>query len=152
MKTLGCDTAEISDSFVRESGIEMLPLSELLEHSDFVSLHCDLNPTSFHLMGRDQLQLMKSSAYLINTSRGSVVDEAALAVALHNQWITGAALDVFEIEPLPTASPLRALDNCLLAPHNSNSSPAARRRVDEATVTNLLRGLRESKRCMPGRN
>lgn len=149
MKTLGCDTAEISDSFIRETGIEMMPLSELLENSDFVSLHCDLNPTSFHLIGRDELQIMKSSAYLINTARGSVIDEAALAGALHNRRIAGAALDVFEIEPLPACSPLRALENCLFAPHNSNSSLAARRRVHESTITNLLRGLREGNRCMP---
>lgn len=146
MKIIGSDTAEISDSFVRETGIEMMPLSELLENSDFVSLHCDLNPTSFHLIGCTQLQAMKSSAYLINTARGSIIDEAALADALDNRLIAGAALDVFEVEPLPANSPLRTFENCLLAPHNSNGSPAAWQRVHEATIANLLSGLRESKR------
>ena len=146
MKIIGNDTAEISASFVRETEITLTPLPELLENSDFVSLHCDLNPTSFHLIGRTQLQAMKSSAYLINTARGSIIDETALADALDNRLIAGAALDVFEIEPLPDKSPLRKFENCLLAPHNSNSSPTARRRVHESTIANLLNGLRESKR------
>lgn len=146
MKTLGCDTAEISKTFVAETEIIMMPLGELLENSDFVSLHCDLNPTSFHLINRARLQIMKSSARLINTARGSLIDETALVDALRNRQIDGAALDVFEIEPLPAASPLRTFENCLLAPHNSNGSPAARRRVHEATIANLLKGLRESAR------
>lgn len=146
MKALGNDTAEIPHSFVRETGIEMMPLGELLENSDFVSLHCDLNLTSFHLIGRDQLQMMKSSAFLINTARGSIIDETHLVEALRNRLIAGAALDVFEIEPLPASSPLRAFENCLLAPHNSNGSSAARERVHEATIANLLRGLRDGER------
>lgn len=146
MRIFGCDTAEIPDSFVRETGIEMMSLGELLKNSDFVSLHCDLNPTSVHLVGRDQLDAMKSSAYVINTARGSVIDEAALVDALENRRIAGAALDVFEIEPLPASSRLRAFENCLLAPHNANSSPAARERVHESTIANLLRGLRQSQR------
>lgn len=147
MKIIGCDTAEISGSFVKEMEIEMLPLSELLENSDFVSLHCDLNPTSFHLIGRAELQSMKSSAYIINTARGSIIDETALANALNYRQIAGAALDVFEVEPLPENSVLRKFENCLLAPHNSNGSPAARRRVHLSTIANLLRGLRESERA-----
>lgn len=146
MKTFGSDTAEISKSFVAETEIKMTPLNELLENSDFVSLHCDLNPTSFHLINRARLRIMKFSARLINTARGSLIDETALVDALRNRRIAGAALDVFETEPLPAASPLRTFENCLLAPHNSNGSPAARRRVHEATIANLLKGLRESAR------
>jgi D-3-phosphoglycerate dehydrogenase len=85
---------------------------------------------------------MKAEAYLINASRGPVVDEPALAAALSARQIAGAALDVFEDEPLPADSPLRNLDNCLLAPHNANSSPMAWQRVHENTVQNLLKGLR----------
>ena len=66
---------------------------------------------------------MKSSAYLINTARGSIIDETALVRALENREIAGAALDVYEVEPLPLTSPLREFDNCLLAPHNSNKQP-----------------------------
>lgn len=146
MKIFGNDTAEVSDSFVAETGIIMTSPSELLEKSDFVTLHCDLNRTSFHLINRAALEMMKSSAYLINTARGSLIDEPTLIEHLANERIAGAALDVFEIEPLPTDSALRLMKNCLLAPHNSNASPAARRRVHESTIANLLKGLRESRR------
>lgn len=84
---------------------------------------------------------MKHSAVLINTSRGPVVDEVALVEALQRRQIAGAGLDVYEIEPLPPESPLLKLDNVLLAPHNSNSSPAAWERVHINTIRNLLTGL-----------
>lgn len=146
MRVLGTDPLPVPAQFVAETGLGVLPLEVLLRESDFVSLHCDLNATSFHLIGREELSLMKPQAYLINTSRGPVVDEAALACALGERRIAGAALDVFEIEPLPADSPLRAFDNCLLAPHNANSGRAARRRVHESTISNLLAALREAGR------
>lgn len=141
MKIYGNDILDMPKEFILESGIEMVSLTELLSTSDFISLNPDLNPTSYHLIGRDQLKLMKSSAYLINTSRGPVVDESSLIDALHSHRIAGAALDVFEEEPLPAESPLRKMGNCLLAPHNANSSPRAWQRVHENTVHNLLKGL-----------
>jgi len=116
-------------------------LDELLSEADFVSLHCDLNNTSFHLIGRNELKAMKSSACLINTARGPIVDEAALVEALREKWIAGAALDVFEVEPLPADSPLREFPNCLLATHNANNSRQAVKRVHESTVANLLNAL-----------
>ncbi len=145
MKTLGSDPATLPVSFVEETGLRLMPLRALLEESDFVSLHCDLNPTTRHLIGRAELAAMRPTAYLINTARGPVIDEAALINALCERRIAGAALDVFEVEPLPADSPLRAMDTCLLAPHNANSSPAARRRVHESTIANLLKGLREAR-------
>ena len=144
MRVLGHDPVTPPASFVEESGLGLSTLRELLAESDFVSLHCDLNPTSFHLLGRDALALMRPTAYLVNTSRGPVVDEAALIDALGEGRIAGAALDVFEVEPLPACSPLRALPNCLLAPHNANSGHDARRRVHESTIANLLGALREA--------
>jgi D-3-phosphoglycerate dehydrogenase len=87
---------------------------------------------------------MKPSAYLINASRGPVVDESALTTALQKRQIAGAALDVFEQEPLPAESPLRTLGNCLLAPHNANSSPHAWQKVHENTIRNLLKGLQKA--------
>ena len=144
MNIVGNDLISVSDSFINETGIVMMSLSELLEKSDFVTLHCTLSPTSFHLLSQFELNTMKSSAYLINTARGSVIDEMALVNTLQEHRIAGAALDVFEVEPLPTESPLRTVENCLLAPHNSNNSPTARQRVHESTITNLLRGLRET--------
>lgn len=147
MEVLGTDPVPVPASFIAETSLRIVSLLALLEESDFVSLHCDLNPTSFHLIGKDELAVMRRSAYLINTARGPVVDERALVRALNEGRIAGAALDVFEVEPLPADSPLRGMGNCLLAPHNANSDPACRRRVHESTIANLIRGLREGERC-----
>jgi D-3-phosphoglycerate dehydrogenase len=143
MHILGNDIVEMPKDFISETGIEMVSLGELLARADFISLNPDLNPTSYHLIGKPQLDVMKPSAYLINASRGPVVDEPALSTALEAGQIAGAALDVFEEEPLPAKSPLRKLQNCLLAPHNANSSPRAWKRVHENTVRNLLKGLQQ---------
>jgi D-3-phosphoglycerate dehydrogenase len=89
--------------------------------------------------------LMKPSAVIINTSRGPVIDESALVHALQEAHIAGAALDVFEIEPLPKDSPLRRMDDVLLAPHNANSSPEAWERVHQNTIHNLLEALEKAK-------
>ena len=142
MRLLGNDIVEIPKDFVAKSGIQMVSLETLLSEADFVSLNTDLNSTSYHLIGKDQLNLMKPTAHLINTSRGPIVDEPALIAALQEKRIAGAAMDVFEEEPLPANSPLRQLDNCMLAPHNANSSPRAWDFVHENTVRNLLNGLR----------
>ena len=141
MPVLGNDIVEIDPAFVRESGIRMTGLDTLLAESDFVSLNCDLNPTSHHLVNARTLARMKPEAILINTARGLVLEEAALVAALQAGTIAGAALDVFEAEPLPADSPLRGMDNVMLAPHNSNSSPAAWERVHYNTIRNLLDGL-----------
>lgn len=141
MKVLGNDILEIDHVFITETGIQMTDLSTLLCESDFVSINCDLNPTSQHLMNADTFAQMKTSAVLINTARGPIVHETALIEALQAGRLAGAALDVFEVEPLPLDSPLMKMDNVLLAPHNSNSSPAAWERVHWNTIRNLLDGL-----------
>ena len=141
MSLLGNDIAEVDPHFVGDYRLEITHLEDLLARSDFVSLNTDLNPTSYHLINDRTLGLMRDHAVLINTSRGSVVDEAALITALEKRKLGGAALDVFEIEPLPKSSPLRQMDNVMLAPHNSNSSPAAWERVHWNTIQNLLDGL-----------
>jgi D-3-phosphoglycerate dehydrogenase len=141
MHIVGCDIIEIAPDFIRENEFEMVGLEELLGRADFVSLNCDLNPTSYHLINPHTLELMKPSAVLINTARGPVVDEAALIAALQKGGIAGAALDVYEVEPLLADNPLLRMDNVLLAPHNANSSPAAWERVHLNTVRNLLEGL-----------
>lgn len=141
MRLIGNDIVEIAPDFVRETELQVAPLEQLLEQSDFVSLHTDLNPTSYHLINRRTLAHMRAGAYLINTARGPVVEEAALVEALQGGKIAGAALDVFEVEPLPKESPLLGMSNVLLAPHNSNSSPAAWQRVHQNTLRNLLAGL-----------
>jgi len=119
----------------------MVSKEELLRHSDFVSLNCDLNPTSYHLMNEKRFAQMKDTAIIINTARGPIIKEEALIRALQHGGIAGAALDVFEEEPLPENSPLRKMNNVLLAPHNANSSPEAWERVHDNTLRNLLAGL-----------
>jgi D-3-phosphoglycerate dehydrogenase len=141
MKVLGNDIVEIDHVFIAETGIQMATLEALLSASDFVSVNCDLNPTSRHLINSRTLGLMRRNAVLVNTARGPIVDEAALVEALEAGTIGGAALDVFETEPLPAGSPLKRMDNVLLAPHNSNSSPAAWERVHWNTIRNLVEGL-----------
>jgi D-3-phosphoglycerate dehydrogenase len=144
MQVLGTDIVEIDHVFMAETGIEMTSLESLLARADFVSVNCDLNPTSYHLINNDTLALMKPNAVLINTARGPIVEEQALIEALQVKRLAGAALDVFEFEPLPLESPLMKMDNVMLAPHNSNSSPAAWERVHWNTIRNLLEGLQIS--------
>lgn len=141
MKVLGTDIIDIDHVFVSESGIHMTDLNSLLSDSDFVSVNCDLNPTSYHLINAKTLAKMKSTAILINTARGSIVEENALVAALSSGQVGGAALDVFEIEPLPKESLLLEMDNVMLAPHNSNSSPTAWERIHWNTIKNLVEGL-----------
>ena len=110
----------------------------MLERSDYVSLHTPLTPETGHLMGEKEFRRMKSSAFLINTSRGPVVDEQALIRALQQGWIAGAGLDVFEKEPLDPDSPLLKMDNVVVLPHSASYSDAAfdllHRRVGEEMV------------------
>ena len=141
MRILGTDIIPIAPDFILENGVEMTSLHDLLQRADFVSLNCDLNPTSYHIINAETLALMKPGAVLVNTARGPLVDEPALAAALQAGTIGGAALDVFESEPLPPESPLRQFDNVMLAAHNCNSSPAAWERVHWNTIRNLLDGL-----------
>jgi D-3-phosphoglycerate dehydrogenase / 2-oxoglutarate reductase len=141
MTLVGNDIIDIPPDFILENSLEMTSLEDLLTRSDFVSLHCDLNPTSYHLINQSTINCMKPSAVLINTARGPVVDEPSLVEALTSGRLAGAALDVFEHEPLPPGHPFLSMDNVLLAPHNANSSPAAWERVHMNTIKNLLDGL-----------
>jgi D-3-phosphoglycerate dehydrogenase len=144
MQILGNDILDIAamlPDFLLEYGVQMTSLEDLLQRADFVSLNCDLNPTSYHLMNQRTFAQMKPGAVLINAARGPIVDEPALIAALQAGQIAGAALDVYENEPLPKDSPLMKMDNVMLAPHNANSSPAAWERVHRNTIRNLLLGL-----------
>lgn len=125
----------------RSDNIPILSLDDLVRASDFVSLHCDLNPSSFHVIAAPQLREMKPTAVLINTSRGCVIDQEALIEHLLAGAIAGAALDVFEHEPLPEQSPLRQMQNVLLSPHASNSSPRCWKAVHEITIKNTLKAI-----------
>ncbi len=112
-------------------------LDELLAEADFLSLHCPLTEQTHHLIGEGQLRRMKPTAILINTARGPVVDEAALARALAEHWIAAAGLDVFEQEPQVHAR-LVELDNVVLLPHIASATTRCRRRMGEAAAANLV--------------
>lgn len=138
MRILGNDIVKMPQDFIDETEIEMAPKLKLLDQSDFLSLNCDLNSSSYHLMNYHRFSLMKPTAVVINTSRGPVIKEADLVRALQEQKIGGAALDVFEDEPLPSGSPLLQMENVLMSPHNANSSPEAWEAVHHSTIRNLL--------------
>jgi D-3-phosphoglycerate dehydrogenase / 2-oxoglutarate reductase len=123
--------------------VPLVELDELLATADFVSVHCPLNASTQHLLGPRELGLMKPTAFLINTARGPIVDEAALFEALSERRLAGAGLDVFETEPLPAEHPLRGLDNVILTPHSASwsvESSAECRRMAVEHVMTVLRG------------
>jgi glyoxylate reductase len=125
----------------KETGAQCVSLDGLLEQADFVTLHTYLSRETYHLINREQFQKMKRSAILINTSRGPVVDPDALAWALENKIIAGAALDVTEPEPIPGDSPLLKLENIIIVPHIASASKATRERMAWMAVDNMLAGL-----------
>jgi phosphoglycerate dehydrogenase-like enzyme len=103
--------------FARTVGVEQLPLDEVVRAADFLTLHLPASPETDKVMNATRLRSMKPTAFLINTARGTLVDEPALEVALRENWIAGAALDVFDTEPLPADHPLRTAPNTVLTPH-----------------------------------
>jgi glyoxylate reductase len=118
-------------------------MDELAEKSDFLSLHCPLTSETYHLIDRSKLRRMKKNAYLINTARGSVVNEEHLIEALENQWIAGAALDVFEKEPPLPNNPLLKMKNVLLLPHLGSATFSTRTKMAKVAAENLLNVLNE---------
>ncbi len=121
-------------------GVTYTPLESLLREADFVSLHCAFTPERLNLIGREELQAMKPTAYLVNTARGELVDEGALYLALKEGWIAGAACDVFVHEP-PVGSPLLELDNCLATPHAGARTHQAVMRMGLMASENALKVL-----------
>ena len=122
----------------KKLGTEYVDLHVLLRESDFVSVHVPLTEKTYHMLGEEQFNLMKETAYLINNSRGSVLDEKALYKALKEGRIAGAGLDVFEQEPTPKDNPLLKLDNVVVAPHISSASHETRSRMAEMVAENLI--------------
>lgn len=106
----------------REQGVELVGFDQLLAESDAISIHVPLTKENYHMIGSDQLKLMKKEAVLVNTSRGGIIDEEALYQALSTGEIAGAALDVFEVEPLPVDAKLLTLDNFIATPHVSSQT------------------------------
>lgn len=124
-------------------GIRFVSLEELLIESDFVSVNVPLTQSTEKLIGERELKMMKPTAFLINTSRGGVIDEGALIKALSDGWIAGAALDVYWTEPLPPEHPLRRMPNCICTPHMGTHDADAARLISELAVecvTSALKG------------
>jgi glycerate dehydrogenase len=117
--------------------VRMVDVDTVFRESDFVSLHCPLTPESQQLVSGERLRLMKPTAFLINTSRGPLVDEGALADALRNGHLAGAGLDVLTVEPPPADHPLYSVDNCHITPHIAWATSAARSRLLQMSVDNL---------------
>src|SRR4030042_2627249 len=122
----------------KDFGAKKVDLDTLLKESDFVSVHVPLMKETHHLVNAQKLSLMKKTAYLINNSRGPVVDEKALYEALRKEQIAGAGLDVFEQEPTPVDNPLLKLDNVVVAPHISSASLETRAKMSEMVADNLV--------------
>lgn len=121
----------------QEAGVGYVSKDDLMRQSDFITIHLILSPRTRGLLGARELALMKPSAFLINTSRGPIVEEAALLAALRDETIAGAGLDVFDVEPLPLNHPLRQLDNVVLTPHLGYVSEQNYRHYFTGVVENI---------------
>lgn len=134
----------VSPEKAKASGVELVDLPQLLDESDFVSIHVVVTPETRKLIGEPELRRMKKSAYLVNTSRGQAIDEEALYTALKEEWIAGAALDVFNEEPLSSTSPLRDLDpeRVILTPHSASHTWESRQGNVAMAIESTLAILR----------
>ena len=119
-------------------GVQFVPLDQLLQESDVVSLHVRLSPDSRRIIGRRELAMMKPNAILVNAGRGELVDTDALIQALHNGSLAGAALDVFDQEPIPPDHPILACDQVVLTPHIADQTPEGVELLNEGAVSNVI--------------
>lgn len=139
MRVISYDVSGNPDA--AQAGVAFVTLEELLEQSDFVTLHAALTPDNRGLIGAKELRRMKPSAYLINAARGGLVDEPALLQALQEGWIAGAALDTFNVEPLPRDHPFRSAPNVLLTPHQASFARETGERVSAMATQAILDAL-----------
>lgn len=137
MRIFGYDPYADSD-FCSQNGITLCTLDELLENSDIVTLHAPYNKANHNMIDREALEKMKPEAYLINASRGGLIDEDALYVALLKKHIAGAALDCYKKEPTTVSMPLFELDNCIVTPHIAGYSKEANYRVGMIVAKNII--------------
>jgi phosphoglycerate dehydrogenase-like enzyme len=135
-------SASRDEAFAAEHGIAFASLDEALEQADFVSLHAPLTPRTENLIDAAALRRMKRGAYLINTSRGGLVDEAALAEAVRSGHLAGAAVDVLRAQGAGTASPLVGVPGILVTPHMAAFSREASERVALSVATSVIAALR----------
>jgi len=144
MKTLYWTPRRKPEAEEREAGLEYVPMDQLLAESDFVSVHAPLNPQTRHLIGERELRLMKPGAFIVNTARGPIIDEAALVRALAERRIAGAGLDVFEHEPKVDPD-LLSMTNVVLTPHLGSAVRELREGMAHIVVDNIV-ALLEGKR------
>jgi len=143
MRVVGSEVFEPNAVTAEQLGVVIVDRATLLREADVVSLNCPLTAENRHMVDGSAIASMKRGAWIINTARGPLIDEAALIEALASGQVGAAALDVFEAEPLPMDSPLRAFDNVILGAHNSSNTLEAVRRTSAKAIENLLRGLAE---------
>lgn len=141
MKVLYYSRSRVAKQIEEELKATYVDLNTLLKESDFVTLHLPLTKQTYHLIGEEQLKLMRKESYLINTARGPIVDEKALVKALKENWIRGAALDVFENEP-QIEPELLELENVVLAPHIGSASYATRAKMSVMAAENIVKALK----------
>jgi D-3-phosphoglycerate dehydrogenase len=146
MRVLGSEVDPTNRASAEELGVQVVGLESLLAESDVISLNVPLTPDSRHLVDAGTLDLLRRGAWIINTARGGLIDEPALIAALRSGQVGAAALDVFEVEPLPVDSPLRAFDQVILGSHNASNTVEAGHRTSERAIDNLIRGLDEVRR------
>jgi D-3-phosphoglycerate dehydrogenase / 2-oxoglutarate reductase len=138
MTVVGADPIPEAQAAARELGVRVVELDEVFDRADVLSLNAPMTPANRHLVNAERLARLARGAFVVNTARGPLVDEAALVTALESGQVGGAALDVFETEPLAAESPLRALPNVILGSHNASNTLEAVRRVNRLAIENLL--------------
>ena len=141
MRLLGYDLYPISSEYLDEVGMGQVELKQLQMNADFIVLCCNLTRENYHLLDEQAFALMKPGVRIVNVARGPLIDEIALIKALESKKVAGAAMDVFEKEPLPWDSALRNFDNCIFGAHNSSNTFEAVMRVNEMAIQNLVKGL-----------
>lgn len=141
MRVAGTDVSRDAEEAAVRSGVLRVPFDELLRTADVVSLNCPLTSENRHMLGAEAFGSMKRGVWIVNTARGQLIDEAALIAALERGQVAAAALDVFEVEPLPMASPLRDFPQVILGSHNSSNTEEAVSRTTKAAIANLVAGL-----------
>ena len=128
---------QLPKSIEKKLNATFVTFDQLLENSDFLSIHTSFNNDNFHLIDSTELKKMKKTSFLINTSRGGIINEVSLIKALKNKWIAGAGLDVFEKEPLPNQNELSKLKNVILLPHLGSATVQTRERMSKVAAINL---------------
>jgi len=143
MRVIGHEILPASAEHPAALGVELVELETVITESDAISLHCPLTDQNRHMIDAARLAQMRPGAFLLNTARGPLIDEAALVKALGSGALAGAALDVYEEEPLPASSPLAQLENVILGSHNASNTREAVARVNELAIDNVLKGMAE---------